>query len=45
MYPENLLTTSGLKNLMHGVILLSDAMSHDKAIFINFIISFQSVWA
>ena len=31
-FPENLLTTSGLSILMHGVISLPDAMSCDKRI-------------
>ena len=30
MFPENLLTTSGLSIFMHGVISLSDATSYDK---------------
>ena len=29
MFPENLLTTSGLSILLHGVISLSDATSYD----------------
>ena len=31
-FPENLLTTSGLSILMHGVISLPDPMSYDKCI-------------
>ena len=30
MLPENLLTTSGLSILMHGLISLPDATSYDK---------------
>ena len=29
-FPKNLLTTSGLLILLHGVILLQDATSYDK---------------
>ena len=31
MFPENLLTTSGLSILLHGVISLSDATSYDAS--------------
>ena len=31
-FPENLLTTSGLSILMHGVTSLQDATSYDKTI-------------
>ena len=32
-FPENLLTTSGLSILLHGVISLPDATSYDKRYF------------
>ena len=32
-FPENLLSTSGLSILLHGVISLPDATSYDNAIF------------
>ena len=37
MFPENLLTTSGLSILMHTVISLPGAMSYDNAAFKNVI--------
>ena len=33
-FPENLLTTSGLSILLHGVISLPDATSYDKEVFL-----------
>ena len=33
-FPVNLLTTSGLSILLHGVISLSDATSYDKKCYI-----------
>ena len=36
--PVNLLTTSGLSILMHGVISLSDATSYDKEYCFNLLL-------
>ena len=35
---ENLYTTSGLKILMHGVILLQDVTSYDKREYLVYVI-------
>ena len=36
-FPENLLTTSGLSILLHGVILLTDAMSYDNLQLLTYV--------
>ena len=43
-FPVNLLTTSGLSLLLHGVISLPDATSYDKNMINDFREDFQSLF-